>query len=133
MSLVFRYTISFPPFVNPPGRKDDFDDSLRIFLSQAAFQFAVGSLGGNARTYGHIGRKTGDASEGDRVLFREWLIKQPIKCIATIGCLEPDFPQMNMLLPVEGDDLDIENLTTHDIQTAATHAEKIRRLLKREV
>lgn len=130
MGLVFRYMIEFPVLANPLGRKEIFDASFRQFLQTGGFDYMMGSQGGSRRTYGHIGRKQRDAQLLDRELLREWLEKQPIKCVARIGPLEEESSEIDLLSVISETVLAVDNLTDDDRSQTAVHAEKITKLIQ---
>src|SRR5262249_52219693 len=122
--------IEFPALANPPGRKEEFDESFRQFLQTMGFDYMMGSLGGARRTYGYVGRKQEDAFLSDRELLREWLGQQPIKCVVRIGPLEQASPEMDLLTGISDTVLSVDNLTEGDRSRAAANAEKITTLIQ---
>src|SRR5262245_41311260 len=117
--LIFLFNIEFVPWDNPQGRKECFEDEMRVFLAERGMKCRISGMGGMARTRGYVEREDGPTKLEDRQQLVDWIKVQPIACKVRLGNLETCTDTTDFLREIEDMVFTVDNLNEQHRQQAA--------------
>lgn len=123
----FAFDLELLAEQNPEGTIDRLREDVRAFFVDRHLNYGMGALGGGRHCYGQVVVPDRGAAEDARRSLTAYVQGLRFRGVARFGPVGPAEPPPDLLHPITGTVVEVDNLTQADKAEAAAYFAELRR------